>query len=424
MTAAPDDGVKVVFRTPTGEPLTLDEQKSAEVRARIETLRSALSVVRQIDPTLREVSSVTSELERFDREIAALREPSAIEIRLDAAEDLLMAASARIPFQRLRTKFQGITFSDAELLGFLTLLERVSTTAEYHDRVELFVTRLCRAPDRDDVRPFDEVADLLAQFLSPERCSEEKRRQAIEFFVQARERLAALTSIDSIFDSGFYIDLKGYKIALRSDYFDPEVLHAAAAVSIASEAKVRSLLVADSQSGQGLDDRFERTRDKVREAFGEKLPEFRGGLTARIRQRRPSLDPETIVREEPPPPPRVKRTSRTRIAVGLLVIALVVGAFSLRQIWQVRERDMSEIAGARLGTLSPLLVSGSYGGGEDARVFTGQVDPARWDALNQTERRDHLRELARNLGDVRAAQVYRGDALVGQIVNGNVRFVE
>jgi hypothetical protein len=423
--------VRIIFRAPTHGGASAPELPGlADARSRVATLRSAFALVLRLDHELAGLPRIEAELVDFDRILAGgLQRPALTQLnaRLDAAEDLLMAVSSQVPFALMRSRLRGLEHTDAELLAFLRLLERLCGTPEYCDRFELFMTLLFRArPPALGVRPFAEVGELLDQFLSPVRCNEKTRHEAIAFFRDAQHRVGELASIDAIFDSGFYTDIEGYKIALRDDYFDPEVLHAAAGLNIALGAALKGLLGDDASQEKLLAARFEEARAKVRAVFREELASFQRGLTTRTRQQRPSIDPATILRKEPAAArAQPSRSLRRAIATLLIVAGLFAGADLLRRNWRVSDRNMSPVAAASLAQLHPALMSGSYGGESHARVFTGKVDPDRWKSMSHTERRELLLRLWGNFdADVRSALIYRDDVLAGHIVDGNVRFQE
>ena len=395
-----------------------------------------LSLVRDINASLPELPAVDAELAKLQNDVANLTTAEArdragplseLERRLARAEDTLRAEGSQIPLPLLRTRLNALTASDVQLIGFVRLLEPLRRTDEYYDRFELIMTRLFRSRDGSGVRPYAEVSELLLQLLTCVACSPQTRQEAIEFFRAARARIPELATIDAIFDTGFYVDVEGYKIALRSDYFDPEVLCAAAELNIAFGIWIEGLVADNEDARPKLMARFDEARATVRNVFREQFVDLQEGLESRTPSRRPSIPPDWIAGRSGEAP----RSSSTRnLQKYVMVVVLVVGlGFSVRTLhdwWGVRQRDLSAIDGAQLGSLSPYLRAGAYGGSANARVFVGKVESGRWLVMSQTERHQVLLELSKHLDGqhVRSVMLYRDDILVGQIADGRLLYAE
>ena len=405
-----------------------------DIERRMDALRGVLSLVRDINGAHPELPVLETELAKLQDGVANLSQVedragplSELERRFASAEDTLMAVGSQIPLHVLRTRLAALTASDVQLIGFVRLLEPLRGTDAYYDRFELIMTRLFRSRDGSGVRPYAEVSELLLQLLTCVACSPQTRQEAIEFFRAARARTPELATIDAIFDTGFYVDVEGYKIALKADYFDPEVLCAAVELNIALGERIQELVADNEDARLNLMARFDEARATVRDVFREQFVDLREGLESRAPSRRPSIPPDWIAGRSGEAP----RSSSTRnLQKYVMVVVLVVGlGFSVRTLhdwWGVRQRDLSAIDGEQLAPLSPYLLSGAYGGSANARVFVGKVESGRWLLMSQTERHQVLLDLWKHLDGqrVRSVMLYREDILVGQIADGRLYYAE
>lgn len=300
-------------------------------------------------------------------------------------------------------------------------------TEEYgdaRDRYEFLVTRLLRlrGPSGFFLLPRQVVQSAL-DYVAPAdhvTCSEQMRSAALLTLERHLKSVQALSSVEQLFRDGLYSEIYGYKLSLRGCIVDPDLLYAVATLNTAICERMHQE-AAHVRTAEHLLQRISEAESRVRAAFGSQTRQGRARqqfLEARRQAQSQSLFRSATPRTQPAmgavQPPDRRRIS-TWIVAGVTVLAcLVLAAAAAPLIWDPSYRT-TELQGRQLWTLSPLLQRGVLL--ESQLVFLGDVDPLRWDRLDDTMRRHDaslLRQALRARG-VRVALLHRAGHVVCEI---------
>jgi hypothetical protein len=312
-----------------------------------------------------------------------------------------------IAFAWLRERFASDPPRE-ELLGYTTTIAAVAQSGERIDRVDFLAARLLsREHDggQRDVLDEAEVSTLLARVVPETAIEPERRDKALGFFEQCADRLEGMESVDQLFDSGLYVDVKGFKAALAADRLDPAVLYASVLLSVA---------ITNHLARHGARAAGGETGD-TSHAF-DRAPDEAAALEKRFQQARLSIARQTL---------RELRRNSWR-TVALAAATVVCGVLALWSNAPSQRLRLQSAESAIVADVSELLLEGGFSSGEGQRVFVGSVDQARWDALDDAARGAALEGVATRLLEgmnVREALLLAQGEVVGQVVQGRVVFV-
>ncbi|MBI5493539.1 MAG: hypothetical protein HY904_00845 [Deltaproteobacteria bacterium] len=292
---------------------------------------------------------------------------------------------------------------------------------ERFERVVDTMLCLCTGPD-GVVLPFDGVKDILIGLGARSDVTLETLGAACNFFEGAIQRLATFESLDALFDAGFILDVAGYRISLRNQLLEPEILYASLRLEAAFRSRLADLAKAGGVSLEALDGRLVQAHLKVDEVF--KIARRQAGENERFVRRRVRTGAIRVVQEASTVPPPTRLGARMRqLAVAFIMVAGPLAA------WNVRgcvDDGLSSLGRAELVQLSPLLVEGGLSAGPGPRVFIGRVDPGRWLTLSRSDRMAEARRLADRLDNrgIRHAFVSREATVAVRLEDGRIMQVE
>ena len=415
---------------------------------------------RSFADSLRVLSSITpndtrlAPLEQQRRELqAAVRQvgPKAagaagLQNRLEQAERSLLEVDASVSPQLLRRALDPHALSAPTLMRFAGLLARhLDESAHRQDRFEYVVGCLltmdvgggCRA-----MLPEDEVGPILEHLCASTAEGDQSRAAALTFLGNATKRLESFRRIDDLFESGFYLDVYGYKYALRTALTDREILFASVHLSLTITNRLAELRDQEGMDRSTLDARVAAEEQRMHEIFRQagKLDDQAARASRSTTPPRPSGAPGPGGRRSKAPPKKSVPTlagpgSPTRMAPAQgpmrWIIAIAVVALScfggLQVITAIQEdAELIPVDGSTLAGLSAALDDGALAAGKDGIVFVGQVSPSRWLLLSRLERRREAYQILDQLHllDVTAAIITREGHLVIQIDQSQVIYVE
>ena len=289
------------------------------------------------------------------------------------------------------------------------------------DRIELLATRLCARELHEGGGGLRSRAEVVA-LLGLAGCiavDEESRARALGFFDAAAQRLATLTTVDDVFESGLYLDTRAYKVSLKERRLDPDVLHAAARFTIALEKCVDGLPRSDKITQSTLAARFQEAEEQVELLFGKVL-----GPDSGVEGNRAPTAEDDLPRTDPLP--LLRRTGVRRNALRALGIAVAIAGAVLCVVRGRTSGNLRSLPAAELARLSPLLESGSLSKGKDS-VLLARIPGSRWFLMSRSERRAAASDLRNRLlqRKIGAAVVFRDDDVLAiQIEQGRVLAVE
>ena len=358
-------------------------------------------------------------LEELADEIAHIRQLGPVpgaEAGLRDAEELVLQIDARIPASSIRVMPLPDAEQAARYAGLLA--HHAEGSLPRMDRVDILVTRLCASEStegRRSVRPRADLDQVLKLAGTP--CSADSSR-AIAFFAAASQRLPTLGSLNDVFEGGLYLDTRGYKVSLKQQRLDPDVLYAAAAFNLAFESRLDELQHAAGMSDSDLAGRLRAAEQQIDMLFGEPA--------GRALEEAPAGVPSSQDRQrtDPIPLPRARRPWRNLLRGVGIAVALAGSVFLY-----LRDRGSSRLVplpAKELARLSPLLESGSLAGGADS-FLVGRIPSSRWMLMSRSERKSVASELRNRLmrRKITAAVVFRDDNVLAiQIEQGRVLAVE
>lgn len=332
-----------------------------------------------------------------------------------------------IPMGWFREHFDASQASSVALADYASLLGRhVQDSSLRLDRVQFLLTRVVSFfMDPADATPARRRS-LLTEALPPVTLDETSRQTAVAFFADAAKRVKSFERLKQLIDSGFFVDVRGYKLSLRQNLLDPEVMAAAIELNEAINDNLRRLAAADSPEGKELeahladvDAHIKSIFHKLREDESKTQEHFDRWLALNAQKR--ARKPGTSFKDFKPPGEKAKRFDRRVVMSVILAVLLVV-------TW-VRWPGggaLKEVPAGDLSSLSPLLVSGSVAPPDNPRIFVGQIDKSRWALLPLDERRKEADALTQKLSarGLLAATVMMEQQVVVQIEQGRVLLVQ
>lgn len=288
------------------------------------------------------------------------------------------------------------------------------------ERLVAVVTRLCQGPD-GTLLPFDGVKHVLIGLGARSEVTLETLGAAVTFFEGAIQRVMALETLDALFASGFIMDVSGYRLALRNQLLEPEILYA----SIRLESQFRARVVALARQGgvtdQALEKRLAQANAQVDEVF--KIAGRAGSSAERFVPRRARVAKTYVKPEDVFVPDAFRILSVRGLAVVVVLLAAPVSFFNLAQ-WMSTHLD--GMPTQQLQALSPVLVEGGVSNAAPPKVFIGRVEAGRWMTLSRADRMKEARAIREKLAaqGIHTALVSRDGAIAFRVENGKIMQVE
>lgn len=197
--------------------------------------------------------------------------------------------------------------------------------------------------------------------------SEEERRQTLQTINDALQKLPEFHTLDEFFDSGYYLDVYGYKLSDRDKLTDPEVLYNTAALNAAIINRLAQLRD-PTVSLDALTDRLLKKEEEVRDILEPRT------VTRRKSERPQATKAKSGPKEEGeeeklsliqailaryPALSRIdKEMFKQRAAIALVVIALATISIVLWQSMGGGKATATALNGAKLHRYSNELVQG------------------------------------------------------------------
>lgn len=413
---------------------------------RINQIQSVLAILRACLPEARNLEALEQKTIGAAQQTASLnaltpgtpgydKHADEIARALSAVEDQLLATERRLPLSFLRHKTDEQDFGDVALAHYLRFqIQFLKMAPKSWSRIDLLVSRLAAAREQSGVfrvRTAEEVAELLSSCVPTSTIAPHVRKAAVLFFRNASKRLDEFATVDELFTSGVYVDVLGYKLSLRHDYFDPRVLHASAEFNLALEEWVENT---HGVSMRSLDAQFAQAREEVRKIFGRSAgsqadPEAR---SRRVSTATPSAAGSARARRAQGKSATTTTSGegsvswRKLVAIGALLAALIWAAPAALSWYRAQQRGLVSAPQSVTADISSMLSSGAWSGSGQKRIFIGYLDSSRWLLLNDKQRRAEASAIRERLVNrqVYTAFIYNGDLLAISILEGQLRFAE
>lgn len=354
---------------------------------------------------------------------------------LDRVEQAILTADAAIPMLLFRKRFDAGDLPRPAIARYAALLaENLGSDAERRDRVELLVTRMVSF-EGDDGRVHlhdrSRVFARLRQVAGGRRLDPAARSRVLRFIAEQGERLAGFRDADALFESGFHANVYGYKLALRDQMLDPEVLYGIAWLN----AQVTNFHRAHAPASErAIHARVQEVRREVHGVLETGARLSRSETTRRfeaLRVKARARDRELERLEWIPTkrftvvsaPPEPFEMPWRRVARWVAVAIIVVGGITLGRNYRATHR-FHRIPDVQAETMAPWVLHASLGPGDAALV--GAVDPQAWHALDPKARRAGAQDLAQLLASdgTRSAVLTSNGRLAIQIDGGRVVYVQ
>lgn len=425
------------------EAASYQSRDASTLFERINQIQSVLAILRACLPEAKNLEALEDKTIGAAQQTASLNvlspgtpgyEQHAEEIDRDlsAVEEELLAAERRVPLSFLRHKTDEQDFGDVALAHYLRFqIQFLKMAPTSWSRIDLLVSRLAAAREQSGVfrvRTAEEVAELLSSCVPASTTAPHIRKAAVLFFRNASKRLDEFANVDELFTSGVYVDVLGYKLSLRHDYFDPRILYASAEFNLAVEEWVEN---EHGVSMRSLDAQFAQAREEVRKIFGRgeggpaAPPEAR---TQRVSTATPNAKPRRAQVGSAGKGTSIESSISWRklVAIGALLVALIWAAPAALSWYRTQQRGLVDVPQAVTADISSMLKSGAWSGSGQKRIFVGYLDSSRWLLLNDKQRRAEANAIRERLANrqVFTAFVYNNDLLAISILEGQLRFTE
>jgi hypothetical protein len=240
------------------------------------------------------------------------------------------------------------------------------------------------------------AAPVLQQLLRglPRPSATAARNSQISYLREALDRLVSLGVPQRFFDSGYYLDVYGYKLAMYEHVTSPEFLYLCVAIDVEVHNRLQSWSQAPNQLGAdrslaALQDQLRAQRTAAQGVF----PNYQRPLTGVARTTRASTPTKPAKRQAVHGSGGSASWLRVGIASALVLLALGANLFTSGFVRLNPTPDV--LSKDRLHDLSPLLITGRLT--EHGKHFDGLISRPSWVRLAPREREGAADDLARAL---------------------------
>ncbi len=367
-------------------------------------------------------------------------------------EDRLLALDEYVSPDIFRARIRKDKHPAKLLLRYARVLGSRRFNVGYRrDRFEFLVTELLsiQAPDGTwTLMPRDDARRVLHYILAglPQGGGQAGDRDAAcAYLRESLVRLAAISSYEDFFESGYFLDVHGYKVSMRELTTQPEFLYLSAAVNVEVHnrierwiANIEGLEKANQLTQTGpprefLYGQLYAQEESVQAVFG-------GFRKAKERQLLPGAQrTQPVVKEgaaKAKPKAAQQKPSRTSDLAELLkdqvtkmVLAAVVVLVSLGVVLYetdtvtIAEHSAVALSAEKVRDISPLLANGVV---YDKKRVEGDIRRAPWYALEARQRRDTADQINQKLKKMGlpTASIMDGRTAAIKIETGLVVFVD
>lgn len=323
---------------------------------------------------------------------------------------------AKMPTTWFRQHLRFETTSASSLLAYGRVLGHHSDSDDQFDRLELVVTRLISGQNDDGYRyPLgDDVAMPVLEAVSAGRMTTPERRQAaVGFFGEAADKLDKLTNLDAVFETGLYLDVKGYKRVLGKDRTDPVVLYAAVLLNTA----ISNFLHRPGIQAERVDKLVQKENKKIDEVYEAKDLDPVSQRFEEARRRMPAQRRKVTL---------LQRVRENRgVLVGLVALVLLSSALLAVRPDLVLQEDETQGA-ALFQRLGGVTAEGTLYSRPGQRVAVGKVDSAKWAAMELAARKLEAKRLLDELSthNLDSLQLFDDGVLVMHLTGERVAFLQ
>lgn len=345
-------------------------------------------------------------------------------------ERALEALDRTIPMGWFREHFDASQASSVALADYASLLGRyVGDSPLRLDRIQFLLTRVVSFFMSAEDTSTGRRIELLGEALPRVEVDDAARDTAVAFLHDAARRVSSFARINEVIASGFFVDIRGYKLSLRQKLLDPAIMAAAIELNEAVNDNLRRLAEADAPAGKEIqahlaevDAHIKSIFTQLREDESTTQQEFDSWLARNAEKRRGKAGQKPAAFKPPGKgkgkAPKVDR----RLVLGAIFAALLL----VMWIRWPGGAPLKDLPKADVAKLSPVLVAGTVAPAKNPKIFVGQVDKSRWALMPLSERRKEAESLARNLSSRGwfSATVMMEQQVVIQVEQGKILIVQ
>jgi hypothetical protein len=352
-----------------------------------------------------------------------------LDLCMSEVEGALLTLDECLPNDQFEQRFSKQHVPPKQLLQYARFLASRDFGIGYpRDRFEMLAQELLTAKlasGRLRMMSRKRASGVLLQLvrgLTRTAVSEEAQSAQVAYLCGALDRLQSLTGSKPFFDSGFYMDVYGYKISMHERITSPEFLYLCVAINVELHNRLHAWSQPSAGSGKrnssGSLAALQVQLRAQHEAAQAVFPDFHRPIGAAAESGRAAK--------------KAKRgkdwglsgSSLVRFVAAALFVLAALGAnlytFGVVQL----ERPPEMLSADRLRDLSPLLINGRLTAG--GKHFAGLVARPSWNRLTPRQRETAAESLAQALKaqgiDHAEVNAYKARAI--QVDFGSVVFVD
>jgi hypothetical protein len=349
-----------------------------------------------------------------------------LERGVELMEQELAKVDAGIPMPWFRLHFDPRTASSEALADYASLLGRNAGEEPARlDRVQLLLTRLVHNFVGDAGVKSPSLRSLLNEALPPSAVDGRTRDSAVAFFREAAKRLQAFKTLSELTGSGFFVDTRGYKLSLRKNILDPEVMATVIEFNEGISAAIDRLAKSEAPQEAALEQHMAEVDQRIRQLFKDLRTDDPAAMLDF--EKRVAKNDERKKKPKPKKWAAPRRPGLRSRKVAWQYAALVLGVIALVATLPA-DKNLTELPPDQVLSYSPVLVSASLSPPppRPARLLLGHVNKSRWALMSLPQRREAAEQLAKQLDahNLEAATVLLEGQVVMQINRGALLVVQ
>ena len=357
----------------------------------VEAMRRYERLLRSSGPTPRDNTRQVSDALHL-----ALTDAQTVELdrALNELENALLAVDESISNDNFKVRFSREHVEARQLLRYARFLGSHRFGIGYRrDRFEALARELLTAQlpsGRLLLMPRKRAGQVLKQLLRGlfrPPVSAEEQAAGIQYLRDALERLASVPQAKQFFDSGFFLDVYGYKISMHDRITSPEFLY----LSVALDVEIHNRLQAwSAETTSGSLPALQLQLRAQQEAAQAVFNDFHRPLAGSAPAVRPA--PSKRAKKRAAAHPKSKSAHWLRYgAVGVFLLGAIGANLYAMGIAPLKPAPHA-LESSALQQLSPLLLEGQLS--HDGKRFTGSVSRPAWQKLSPRERTEEAMRLA------------------------------
>ncbi|MBL9039660.1 MAG: hypothetical protein JNG84_14180 [Archangium sp.] len=412
-----------------------------------------IDVLATLLPGASEIQALTDQRARLARDFDALltlesgdfiRAVAALQLASPKLERQVVSLDAQLPMRWFRNNLDAAKVAPVALLDYAAMLGRfVGDDVLRVDRIEFLLTRAMSFFVRPGEASEVPLQRLFGEALPSIFVDRVTRNRAVTFMEDAMLRVQGFESLDALLTSGLLPEARYVKLTLRAKLLDPAILAATIRFNEAINDNMARLAGLSGFDPLTRDPAWAAVDDKLYKAMAparenDAALEERFATTLGVPGNLPPVDES----DEVGPAPKKASTKRFAAglnldrfrgrsidgrAVGLVVVLLAAGLLSWGKSVIMPDEGANEpLSSQALSKLSPFLLSGAVAPQRNPRNFSGQIDPARWQALSKDERLKAAEDFAVQVSamGLRVGTLAAGQQLVVFVSDGQIISVE